>query len=75
MLELNCVAEGVETEEQFTVLSSLGCTHAQGYLIGRPEPSAQIRRTLWRVAADERQGSPKTLPDTTFGIAGVLVRS
>jgi EAL domain-containing protein (putative c-di-GMP-specific phosphodiesterase class I) len=74
VLDLNCVAEGVETEEQFGLLSSLGCTHAQGYLIGRPEPPEMIRRTLWRIAADERQGSPKTGPDPLFGSAGVLAR-
>jgi diguanylate cyclase (GGDEF)-like protein len=71
VLELNCVAEGVETEEQFTLLSSLGCTHAQGYLIGRPEPAARIRRTLWRVAADERAAPPKILPDVMFEMAGL----
>jgi len=75
VLDLNCVAEGVETEEQFELLSSLGCTHVQGYLLGRPEPSASIRRTLWRVAADERQGSLKTLPDAMFGMAGVPARN
>jgi len=70
VLELNCVAEGVETEEQLTLLSSLGCTHVQGYLIQRPEASAKIRRTLWRVAADERQGAPKPVADMVLEIAG-----
>ncbi len=30
-------AEGVETEEQLSILESLGCDHAQGFLIARPE--------------------------------------
>lgn len=30
------VAEGVETQDQATVLESLGCNYLQGYLIGRP---------------------------------------
>ncbi|MGX7680537.1 putative bifunctional diguanylate cyclase/phosphodiesterase [Jatrophihabitans sp. DSM 45814] len=34
------VAEGVETQSQLTALRSLGCTQAQGYLIGPPEPLA-----------------------------------
>ena len=55
VLKLECVAEGVETEEQLALLQNLGCSCAQGYLVGRPEPPAAIRRTLWRVAADERQ--------------------
>jgi diguanylate cyclase (GGDEF)-like protein len=54
VMELDCVAEGVETEEQLAAVRSLGCTHAQGYLIGRPEPAASIRRTLWRTASNSR---------------------
>ncbi len=30
-------AEGVETEEQLSILESLGCDHAQGFLLARPE--------------------------------------
>ena len=35
-LGVNVVAEGVETEEQASRLSSLGCELAQGYLFSRP---------------------------------------
>ena len=58
VMDLDCVAEGVETEEQLDMVRSLGCTHAQGYLIGRPEPAAAIRRTLWRAAAHNRGAAP-----------------
>ncbi len=37
-LDVDIVAEGVETTEQRDVLASFGCAHAQGYLFGRPEP-------------------------------------
>jgi diguanylate cyclase (GGDEF)-like protein len=70
VLNLECVAEGVETQEQLVLLQSLGCTHAQGYLIGRPEPAATIRRTLWRLAADERQEVLNRLPDAAAATGG-----
>jgi diguanylate cyclase (GGDEF)-like protein len=35
-------AEGVETEEQLRILESLGCDHAQGFLIARPVSAATL---------------------------------
>jgi EAL domain-containing protein (putative c-di-GMP-specific phosphodiesterase class I) len=40
-LELEVVAEGVETELQARRLERLDCDYAQGYLFGRPEPWAE----------------------------------
>jgi diguanylate cyclase (GGDEF)-like protein/PAS domain S-box-containing protein len=37
-LDLTTIAEGVETETQDRLLRELGCTRAQGYLYGHPEP-------------------------------------
>lgn len=37
-LNLDIVVEGVETQEDATVLARLGCTMAQGYLFARPMP-------------------------------------
>ncbi len=37
-LGLTTVAEGIETDEQLAMLTSLGCDLGQGYLIGRPAP-------------------------------------
>lgn len=36
------VVEGIETAEQLEVLRRLGCKHAQGYLIGKPQPLADV---------------------------------
>jgi diguanylate cyclase (GGDEF)-like protein/PAS domain S-box-containing protein len=37
-LGVTTVAEGVETQDQLNALRRLGCTQAQGYLIGQPAP-------------------------------------
>jgi len=37
-LGISVVAEGVETQEEFEVLRELGCTHFQGFFVGRPAP-------------------------------------
>lgn len=41
-LNLNVVAEGVERPEQAALLTSLGCTGAQGFLYARPMPPEQL---------------------------------
>jgi EAL domain-containing protein (putative c-di-GMP-specific phosphodiesterase class I) len=43
-------AEGVETEAQRAYLQSEGCSEAQGFLISRPLPSAQLRALFANVA-------------------------
>ena len=40
-LGLEVVAEGVETIDQARILTELGCSHAQGYLYGRPAPAGE----------------------------------
>ncbi|WP_229797363.1 putative bifunctional diguanylate cyclase/phosphodiesterase [Jeongeupia chitinilytica] len=41
-LNLNIVAEGVETRAQQEFLTRLGCDSLQGYLLGRPVPAADF---------------------------------
>ena len=41
-LGLDVVAEGVENEEVWDRLRSLGCTAAQGYYLSRPVPAAEL---------------------------------
>lgn len=41
-LQLEVVAEGVETTEQLQLLRGFGCDQVQGYLISRPLPLAEL---------------------------------
>jgi diguanylate cyclase (GGDEF)-like protein/PAS domain S-box-containing protein len=41
-LHVNTVAEGIETEDQLTLVRAAGCTHAQGFLFGRPCPVSEL---------------------------------
>jgi diguanylate cyclase (GGDEF)-like protein/PAS domain S-box-containing protein len=45
-LNLNVIAEGVETEDQRDFLLKTGCTHYQGYLFGTPVSSEQFKTSL-----------------------------
>lgn len=45
---LNTTAEGVETPEQLAEVRAAGCTHAQGYLLGRPVPAGELPAALRR---------------------------
>lgn len=55
-LHMRVTGEGVETAAQLELLAQLHCHQAQGYLLGRPEPSDAIAHTRSRTsdhAADE----------------------
>ncbi len=43
-LDMSVTAEGVETREQLEGLKTLGVNFAQGYLLGRPVPVAELER-------------------------------
>ena len=45
-LDLKCVAEGVESDAQLTILESLGCDLIQGYLLGEPMSSTELHSAL-----------------------------
>jgi EAL domain-containing protein (putative c-di-GMP-specific phosphodiesterase class I) len=45
-LDMEVIAEGVETEEQLQMLTDLGCKQAQGYLLGRPMAAEQAQVAL-----------------------------
>ncbi|MBU0689972.1 MAG: EAL domain-containing protein [Gammaproteobacteria bacterium] len=45
-LELDVIAEGVETQTQCDLLMKHGCPHYQGYLFSKPVPIAQFEASL-----------------------------
>ncbi|WP_238007891.1 EAL domain-containing protein [Dactylosporangium sp. AC04546] len=45
-LQLQTVAEGIETNEQWSTLQDLGCEFGQGYLFARPGAAAEIATIL-----------------------------
>jgi len=45
-LDMDVIAEGVETEEQRQLLLDRSCTHYQGYLFGKPVPIEQFEALL-----------------------------
>ncbi|WP_439817950.1 putative bifunctional diguanylate cyclase/phosphodiesterase [Zavarzinia sp. CC-PAN008] len=49
-LNMETVAEGVETEEDLAWVRDLGCSHAQGYLISRPMSLSHVPELLARDA-------------------------
>jgi diguanylate cyclase (GGDEF)-like protein len=49
-LGLHVTAEGVESESVARRLNELGCTYAQGFYHGRPEPAAECRRLIMETA-------------------------
>ena len=56
-LEMNVVAEGIETEAQRAMLVSLGCDYLQGFLYSRPLPAEQVPWLLLQKTS-ERQIRP-----------------
>jgi diguanylate cyclase (GGDEF)-like protein len=53
-LDLQVVAEGVETERQRDILLALDCDELQGFLYAKPMPAAKL--TLWAMGDDTQFG-------------------
>ena len=45
-LEKRCLAEGIETAENFEILNSLGCHFGQGYWMSKPIPAIEFSNLL-----------------------------
>jgi diguanylate cyclase (GGDEF)-like protein len=56
-LGVGITAEGVECEDQLTMLKAAGCTDAQGYLFCTPQPADRTREILYGAVAATRIAS------------------
>lgn len=61
-LDLDTLAEGVETVGEHSLLAQLGCTHVQGYGIGRPMPFDQT--LAWIKSHNEKLHPPLSFGKT-----------
>jgi EAL domain-containing protein (putative c-di-GMP-specific phosphodiesterase class I) len=49
-LEMECVAEGIETQEQLDLITMIDCDYWQGNLFSKPVPSSSVEALLQRHA-------------------------
>ena len=69
-MDLDLVAEGVETVQQLQSLRDMGCNKAQGYLISHPVPADAMRSTM--AALDELQSLSLFCPPDAQGESALL---
>ena len=62
-LNLNIVAEGVETEAQRLALADLDCDHMQGYLFSKPIPEDKLFKLFKRLGINYESTGQFTLSD------------
>ena len=68
-MQLECIAEGVETEQQRLVLQALGCVYGQGFLWSPALPPDALDR--WLAAAGGRQGPLARRPAPSTARSGI----
>ena len=54
-LKMRVIAEGIETNNQLSLLQNLGCDYGQGYLLAKPKSKEETEKILYQ--------RPKWLPD------------
>lgn len=62
-LEIDVIAEGIETQVQRDLLALMGCRYGQGYLLGHPQPAARLAKEIGRTFACQSVCA-RTIEDT-----------
>ncbi len=73
-LHVPVVAEGVETEEQYLVLKTMGCDMVQGYYFSRPVPPEDFDRFLIERAKERDSGDARSPQDLYEHLQGAHKR-
>jgi diguanylate cyclase (GGDEF)-like protein len=70
-LNLELVAEGVETKEQAAYFHSLGCRYGQGYYYAHPLPPTEVERYLRQQRSAARSGQRQAAVMNAGGITSL----
>ena len=62
-LEIDVIAEGIETEEQRDLMTEMGCQYGQGYLLAMPMAAPARRETLARIGTRLVPSLPRQASD------------
>ena len=68
-LEIPVLAEGIETEDQMSVLRAEGFDEGQGFLLGRPAPVDRLTGHVERGLESEAEPREPSRPDTPASVA------
>lgn len=69
-LELDVIAEGVETPLQKELLADYGCHYFQGFLLGKPQPVAELEQLVQAAGPLAGLGGPGEACDGDFSASG-----
>ena len=68
-LNMEVIAEGIETPEQMQILYGEGCREMQGYFFSKPRPSSDLAKMLVEVANQWRTDFPSLGADKSMAAA------
>lgn len=68
-LDIEVIAEGVQSEAQLHTLMQLRCPQVQGYLLGRPRPVVPVQIALRKPWGNLQKAAPFTSPTASASVA------